>query len=70
MLEATVDESARHTAEDVTDARAEQQADDSGVRVPIQLTADLEPGQRPGQHEQETEAFHEDQAGSGLDSEN
>lgn len=68
VLEATVDQTTGDTAKDVADTCAEQQADDAGVRVPVQLTAHLETGQRPGQDEQEAEAFHEDQAGSGLES--
>ena len=62
LLEALVDQSSGHTAEDVADRCAEQQADHRSMGTGIDIATDLEPGHRAGEDEEQTEPFDEDHA--------
>ena len=60
MLEALVDQATGDAAEHVADGCTEEQPDDRCVGAAVDVAADLESGQRAGQHEEEAEALDED----------
>ena len=61
MLEALVEEAPGNAAQDVGDAGPEEKPGQRGaIGSRPDVAADLEAGQRAGQHEEEAEAFHED----------
>src|ERR1700730_9772740 len=60
LLQGLVDQASGGAAEDVGDGRPKEQPDNRRMGAAIDVAADLEPGQRAGQHEEETEALDED----------
>lgn len=60
VLQALVEEAPGDPAEDVADAGTQEEPDQRAVGTGPYVSADLEPGQRAGQDQEQTEAFDED----------